>query len=65
MLSEQLRAGIHDELRELAKSIRRKARVLSKVGADKDAARALALASCVDIWAKEWEPELKKGEARE
>ena len=53
-MSEQLRAGIYDELRELAKSIRRKAKVLSEVGADKDAARAMALAACVEIWAKEW-----------
>lgn len=55
MLSDELRAGIHEELRELAKNIRRKARVLSKVGADKDAARAQTLADMVEIWAKEWQ----------
>ena len=65
MLSEELRAGIYEELRELAKSIRRKAKVLSKVGADKDAGRALALAAVAEIWAKEWEPMLKEGDVHE
>lgn len=55
MMSEELRAGIYKELREAAKSIREKAKVLSRVGADKDASRAMALAACVEIWAKEWE----------
>lgn len=54
MRSEELRAGIYRELREAAKSIRRKAKMLSVVGADKDAAHAMALAACVEIWAEEW-----------
>jgi len=49
-----LRQEIYDELKELARNARQKARELSKIGNEKEARRALSLAAVADIWAEEW-----------
>lgn len=54
-MSEDIRAKILDELKDVTKSLQQRARQLSRVGDEQNAKKAAALAFMVSAWAKEWE----------